>query len=167
MSPSPRLDLFSPTNIDQPFGLGSPAPGIPSDLVDAIVALVGAELVPVDLNWFGTGMPEQPVLPYADLAEPDEDDSDLNTYGDRMAEGHLEITCYASTKKAARLLGDQVAAAIGAAVVAGTVLFAAGTLVYLRQSGRAATPDPDPAPGGGDCWDETRQFHFLYSYALE
>lgn len=146
---------------------GSGSSFVADDLVDAVVALVQLALVPAQLTWFGTGEPEQPTLPYADLAEPDEDDTDLNTSGDRTAEGHLEITCYASSKKAARLMGDRVNAAIVAAVQAGTVLFAAGTLVYLRQSSRTAMLDPDPAPGGGDCWDETRQFHFLYSYALE
>lgn len=136
-----------------------------SDLVDAVVALVERSMVaPGSLTWFGTGTSPgfgTAPLPYAVLHEPDEDDEDLNTSGDRMAEGHLEVHCYGPTKKAARALGDRVEALLKDS----PLQFSAGWLVYLRQSGRSAVLDPDPAPGGGDCWDEVRLFHFRYSYA--
>jgi hypothetical protein len=138
---------------------------IPDDLVDAIVARLNAQLVATGtLNWFGTGTSpgvQDAPLPYAQLGEPDEDDEDLNAQGDRTADGHFEVTCYAATKKEARRLGDLVAASLKDAPLA----FSAGKLMYLRQSGRTAMEDPDPAAGGGACWDEVRQFRFIYSYA--
>lgn len=145
-----------------------PTGPIPDDLVDAVVARIRARLVLAgSLTWFGTGPAPSgagsarpgPDLPYAQLGEPDEDDSWWTTSADQLATGHLAVSCYAATKKAARLAGDRVAAALNDAPLA----FSAGVLVYLRQSARTATLDPDPAPGGGDCWVEARQFKFLYS----
>ena len=108
-------------------------------------------VTPGTLTWFGTGvrppedsLPDLPTLPYAVLAEPDEDDSYWSTDGDTLAEGHLQIDCYAGTKGQARSLGDALAAALNDA----PLLFAAGVLVYLRQSSRSAALDPDPAPAG-------------------
>lgn len=142
---------------------GTPA-DLPDDLVDAVVARALALLVgPGTLAWFGTGLaPPGVVLPYAELAEPEEDDSYWTTDGDGLAEGHLEIACFAATKKAARAIGDRVAGALEDA----PLRFAAGILVYLRQSGRTAALDPDPAPGGGDCWAEIRQFKYIYSQSI-
>ena len=114
------------------------------------------------LTWFGNGTPRTPVLPYASLGEPDEDNENLNTAGDQTADGHLEITCYAATKKAARKLGDLVASALNDAPLA----YTAGTHVYLRQSGRTAMPDAEPGPGGSPCWNEIRQFHFIYALTI-
>jgi hypothetical protein len=135
---------------------------LPDDLVDAVVARLQSLLVASGpLTWFGTGDAEAgQALPYGDLVEPDEDDSDLNTSGDREADGQLEIHFYAADKKSAKRLGDLAEASLKDA----PLLFSAGWLVYLRQSSRSAVLDPDPAPGGGDCWDETRLFHFIYSY---
>jgi hypothetical protein len=141
-----------------------PTPPFPDDLVDAVVARVQLLMVQAGpLTWFGTGInPGADVdpLPYASLGEPDEDDSYWTTQGDGAADGHLVITCYAGTKKAARKLGDQMFAAMQDA----PLQFAAGRLVYLRQVGRSAELDPDPAPGGGDCWAEIRQFRYMYSF---
>lgn len=137
--------------------------GIPDDLVDAVVARVRARLIDVDapsLTWFGPGeAPDRQPLPYATISEPDEDDTYWNTQGDGLADGHLEISVFAGDKKSARWTGHLIKEALNDA----PLLFSAGTLVYLRQSGRTAGLDPDPAPGGGDCWSEIRQFHFMYS----
>lgn len=148
-------------------GLADGSAALPSDLVDAVVARVQAQLVEAGtLTWFGTGVNpgfDTAPLPYGQVGEPDEDNEDLNTQGDRTADGHLEITCFGPTKKEARALGDRVASALTTPPLA----FTAGILVYFRQSGRTASLDPDPAPDGGDCWAEVRQFHFTYSYSLE
>jgi hypothetical protein len=164
VAPAPsRLAYVDPTSWLLAGGIYSTLT-IYDDLVDAVVALVRTAMVPGVLTWFGTGTSPgfgTAPLPYGVLHEPDEDDDDLNTSGDRTAEGHLEIHCYAPTKKAARKLGDAIEASLKDAPLE----FTAGWLVYLRQSGRTAELDPDPAPGGGDCWDELRMFHFRYSYS--
>jgi hypothetical protein len=153
---------FPPTYFGglQSVGLAS----IPGDFLDAVVARVQAQLVATaKLTWFGTCESPgfgQAALPYGVLSEPDEDTTFWSTQGDGLAEGHIEIQCFAPTKKAARLLGDLCFSALHDA----PLQFAAGLLIYLRQSGRTAFLDPDPAPGGGDCWVETRTFHFLYSF---
>jgi hypothetical protein len=156
--------IMCPTSTWFVFG-GSGAGVLPSDLVDAVVARLQSLLVSSgQLTWFGTGRDpgaSTAPMPYGVMAEPDEDDDDLNTSGDRMAQGHLEIHFYAPTKKLARSLGDQAEASLKDA----PLLFSAGWLVYLRQSGRMADLDPDRAPDGSSVWDEMRQFRFMYSYA--
>jgi hypothetical protein len=141
--------------------LTDPAPA-PDDFTDAVILHLNSALVaPGLLTWAGLDLAEPGTgLPYAVVLEPDESDSALNTEGDQLADGHLAIACYAASKKEARLAGDRVSAALQDAALA----FAAGDLVFLRQESRSAALDPDPAPGGGDCWQESRVFHFQYSY---
>lgn len=142
--------------------LTDPAP-VAEDLTGAILDALRAALVgPGPLTWAGLDLaePGQP-LPYAVALEPDEADSNLNTGGDLLADGHVNINVYAATKRDAIALGRRVAAVLQDA----PLRFAAGTLVYLRGASRSAALDPDPAPGGGDCWQESRVFHFMYSYA--
>jgi Protein of unknown function (DUF3168) len=164
-----------------------PTPPLPDDLVDAIEALLTSlMLAPTGpLTWIGAGLaPPGQDLPYLSYGEPDEDDALWSTTGGRQCEGHLAITCYASAKKKARALGDSVSAILRAAALAqqgastddpellavmpslpsNPLLFAAGSLFLLQQPGRTLTLDPDPAPEGGNCWVETRQFHFMYSH---
>jgi hypothetical protein len=145
-----------------PFAsVAGPGP-LPDDLVDAALARLESTLVAAGaLTWAGTGLaPPGQALPYCSAGEPDEADEALDTQGDQLADGHLMLTCYAGSKKAARLAGDRVAAALQDAPLE----FLAGSLVLLRQVGRSAMLDPDPAPGGGDCWQEVRTFHYMYSY---
>lgn len=138
-------------------------PALPDDLVDAITAQVRPAMVdpagPLSAFLNQNAGPDQ-LLPFAVLLEPDEDDEYWSTEGDALADGHLQVTIYAGDKKSARLLGDRVSALIHDAPLE----FQAGTLVYLRQSSRLAALDPDPGPGGGDCWQEVRIFEFKYSY---
>lgn len=177
LSQSPPFESSGPTAPGFPllygdwFFLGSTlasAP-LPDDLLDAVYARITANLVATGaLTWFGTSAAQGKVqgrtlqLPYAKVGEPDEDDSYWTTDGDGLADGHLEIAAYAATKKAARVLGDSIAASLQDAPLA----FKAGILIYLRQTSRAAELDPDPGPDGGDCWSETRQFRFMYSFNI-
>jgi hypothetical protein len=146
-----------------PFGTLAGDDPTPDDLVDAVVGRLRSTLVAAGaLTWAGTGLaPPGQALPYLSVGEPDEADSALDTQGAQLADGHLALTAYAGTKKAARLAADRAFAALQDAPLE----FLAGSLVLLRQVGRSAELDPDPAPGGGDCWQEARSFHYLYSYA--
>ena len=137
----------------------------PADLVQAVVAKINSTLVAAGtLTWFGSGedIGASATLPYAVLAEPDEDDEYSSTSGDSIATGHLEIHCYAATKVASKALGVAVAKQLNDA----PLVFSNGLLMYLRQSSRTNDIDPDPAPGGGDCWDETRIFMFMVASNL-
>jgi hypothetical protein len=145
-----------------PFGTLAGDDPTPDDLVDAVVGRLRSTLVAAGaLTWAGTGLaPPGQDLPYCSVGEPDEDTTYLDTDGSAMADGHLVLTCYADGKKAARLAGDRAARSLQDC----PLVFAAGSLVLLRQASRSAELDPDPAPGGGDCWQEARTFHYLYAY---
>ena len=130
-------------------------------LVDAVVARIESSLVAGGvLTWFGTGFEVEPEMPFGRLEEPDESDTYWTTEGDGQGDGHLVIHCYAGTKGQAESLGLALFAQLQDAPLA----FRSGILTYLRQSGRSCHQDPDPFPGGGDCWDETRQFHFMIAF---
>jgi hypothetical protein len=137
-----------------------PPPPPPDDLVDAVEARILALLVPSPLTWFGTGQaPPGQALPYAELGAFDElaeyqseGEDGSAPYDDR---GELPIAVYAGTDSAAKSLGRLVQARLVDAPLA----FLDGELLQLRR-GRRSGPslDPDPAPGGGDCWSVQLSF---------
>jgi hypothetical protein len=136
-------------------GLAAGGEGIADHPPGPIVELVQGSLVVNGLlTWFGTGMPMEPTLPYADLGEfeeeadyQSEDDDGSAPYEDRA---EIPVSIYASSASECKTLGRQLASTLTDAALT----FSDGELLYLRRAkkGSAPTLDPDPAPGGGDCW---------------
>jgi hypothetical protein len=169
-TPTPGIGYFSAWCLGPPCSYFSGSEPSFLDLVDALVSVVQLEMVATgSLTWFGAGKaPPRQALPYAEIEgfdeEPDwqSDNLDGTVPFDDYAD--IPINIYASTKFAAKQLGRQLARLLTDA----PLLFIDGDLLLLRRGSKGtAELDPDPAPGGGDCWQLPILFHAITAKVID
>lgn len=110
--------------------------------------------------WLHFGPPAT-ALPYAVLTQAGGAAS-WESGGRWIDDVAFDLSVYAATRARARTLARQVAAAIEAADLAGTLANDESSPLYLRRAGAGLDEiDPDPGPDGGDVWRHGISFRAL------
>lgn len=141
---------------------GSP-PSAYATLLEAVVATLRTAMVtPGDLSGVYDRIPPTLNVPYATCVEVGNSRDWTDTAGGYVDSGMIQVTVFASRKKAARTLGDSVAVLLNDADLS----FDEGNLMLLRQDSRPAQADPDREPGGEPLYAEIRTFRYMISSGL-
>jgi hypothetical protein len=134
-------------------GLGRGSVILPYDLEEAIVTRLRAVFptVPLDDGYVSPGQD----LPSMEVYHVTETPSFM-TGTPFLISGHAQINVYATSRVAARQLGDQVEAALKVSNLDNQSCNVMAFLPGPHFSGK----DPDPGPDGGPVYQEARTFTF-------
>lgn len=149
-------------------GTPAPAPGIPYDLVDAVVAWLRANLLasllPGGIHYgFAGPMPdgsERP-MPYIQVLRVSES-RDYQSGGLYIANGLLQVSVFGPPRLGTAQAADDVSTALADPVLT----FQRGNIMYFREANLRSDKDPDPGPGGGSVYQEMRMFNYMLSHRL-
>ena len=152
----------SPLLATRGYGIGAVATA--ADVFEAAVAYLLADGPTVSAFAGGISADEAAVgdaLPYLVLSEPEGSDEYESASADGTPNGlerlQIQAAIYASGKAAARALRRQLRATLKDA----PLVFAGGTLLYLRPSTHSGARDPDLGPDGETVWQEVQIFDCL------
>jgi hypothetical protein len=76
--------------------------------------------------------------------------------------GIMQLSSFATTKEAARVIGERSQVVLQAADRAGTIVWATGRLMDLWFGQPITVKDPETAPNFGRLWMDVRQFGYTY-----
>lgn len=149
-------------------GTLNPTPGIPYDLVDAVVAWLRANLLasllPGGIHYgFAGPMPDgsKRPMPYIQVLRVSES-RQMHSNGIYIATGLLQVSVFGPPRTGTA----QAADAVSTALAYPHLFFQRGRLMYFAEADLRSDKDPDPGPGGGPVYQEMRMFNYTLNSTL-